>query len=168
MTWSAKLSTPYRPNRRVANLRAIERGTCLLKIAMAQQRKVELGQTLWRRACRRGEGATSGTTHASVGEKPDTAAEIRSLRPDIKRALRRGNTLYDVGEALKAGSIQIGVRTSRSIYGERRTKCDRLPCTQPRRSCVPATSASRPRTSKNAGAYRRSASNEAPRATQLQ
>jgi hypothetical protein len=36
---------------------------------------------------------------------------IHSLRTDIKRALKRGNTLYDIADALKDGAIEIRVRT---------------------------------------------------------
>lgn len=52
---------------------------------------------------------------------------IRSLRPDIQRALKRGNSLFDISDALKGEAIQVGVRTLESYLrrrpGKGRTLC---------------------------------------------
>lgn len=45
---------------------------------------------------------------------------IRSLRADIEVALKRGNNLYEIADALKAGSVDIGVRTLKNYL--RRTQ----------------------------------------------
>jgi hypothetical protein len=47
---------------------------------------------------------------------------IRSLRPDIQRALKRGNSLFDIADALKGEAIQVGVRTLESYLRRRAGK----------------------------------------------
>ena len=61
---------------------------------------------------------------------------IRSLRTEIDQALKRGNSVEDIVEALKGNSIDIGVTTLKN-YLRRGT---RKPVSRPRRKGTPNTS----------------------------
>ncbi len=86
----------------------------------------EEGQGLARRYCTENVNAAKERLRELPMREPakklSLERTIRSLRPDIQRALKRGNNLFDIADALKGEAIHVGVRTLESYLRRRAGK----------------------------------------------